>query len=82
MRYLTEIGGYLGMFFLQGATIPATLDIIEGTATNIPPYTMVFCIWFGLILYLIRSIARKDHLYTISNGIGVILNSVLLYVMP
>jgi hypothetical protein len=73
-----EIGGWVGMCLIHGATIPTTVSRIMGYSTALPPLSMVLLVWSGLALFLWRAIANKDFLYTVSNAIGFVLNSVLL----
>jgi len=75
---LAEIGGYAGMALLQGATLPTTIPLLLGYSTTLPPLSLVLMVWIGLILYFFRALVRFDFLYLISNGIGVILNLILL----
>ena len=75
---LAELGGYAGMALLQGATLPTTIPLLLGYATKMPPLSLVLMVWVGLILYFIRAMVRFDFLYLISNGIGIILNFILL----
>lgn len=73
-----EIGGYTGMAAIHGATLPTSIGVIMDWSTNLPPLSMVLLVWIGLILFFIRALVRFDWLYLISNGIGLIANSVLL----
>ena len=73
-----EIAGWVGMCLIHGATIPVTVGKIMGYSSTLPPLSMVLLVWAGLALFLWRAIARDDMLYTVSNAIGFILNSVLL----
>ena len=69
-KHLAEIGGYIGMIFLQGVSLPVLWNVLfAGASISIPLY-YIGATAFGLLLYLIRSIAQKDLLYTISNSIG------------
>jgi hypothetical protein len=74
----SEVCGYIGMVLIHGATLPPTLKVLFGTATALPPIEMILLIWSGLFLFLVRSVANGDKLYTISNAIGFFFNSVLL----
>lgn len=76
-----EIGGWVGMCLIHGATIPVTVGNIMGWSNNLPPLSMVLLVWSGLALFLWRAIARNDFLYTVSNAVGFILNSVLLAII-
>lgn len=73
-----ELGGWVGMCLIHGATIPVTVGNILGLSDNLPPLSMVLLVWTGLALFLWRAIARNDMLYTVSNAVGFVLNSVLL----
>jgi hypothetical protein len=81
-KLLGEIGGYAGMALLQAATLPAIIGAILNPATaDLPPLSMVLMVWVGLLLYLIRALVQRDRLYMISNGIGVVLNFILLIIL-
>ena len=73
-----EIGGYLGMLAIHGATLPTSISVILGWSEHLPPLSMVLLVWIGLILFFVRALVRFDWLYLISNGIGLIANSILL----
>lgn len=70
--------GWVGMFFLQTAPLPNTIQVWMGNVDAAPPLTMILMTWFGLILYLVYSVFRKDKVYIVSNTIGVSLMSVTL----
>jgi hypothetical protein len=78
VRRNAEIGGYAGMAAIHGATLPVSIGVILGLTDHLPPLSMVLLVWIGLILFFIRALVRFDWLYLISNGIGLIANSVLL----
>lgn len=81
-KLIGEIGGYAGMALLQGATLPSILGAIVNPATaNLPPLSMVLMVWIGLLLYFARAYVQRDYLYMISNGIGVVLNFILLNII-
>lgn len=81
-KLLGEIGGYAGMILLQAATLPAIVGAMLNPATaDLPPLSMVLMVWVGLILYFARAFVQKDMLYMISNGIGVVLNFILLIIL-
>ena len=77
-KAIAELGGYAGMILLQGATLPQMLQAIFYGKADLAPLSMVLMVWIGLLLYLVRAVYQKDALYMISNGIGVILNFVLM----
>lgn len=73
-----ELAGWVGMCLIHGATVPVTVGNILGLSDTLPPLSMVLLVWAGLALFLWRAIARNDTLYTVSNAVGFVLNSVLL----
>jgi uncharacterized protein with PQ loop repeat len=77
-KRISEICGYIGMVLIHSATLPPTIKVILGYATNLPPIEMVLLVWTGLFLFLIRAISNNDKLYILSNSIGFFFNSVLL----
>jgi uncharacterized protein with PQ loop repeat len=78
-KILGEIGGYAGMVLLQGATLPQLVNgWMHPETANYAPLSMVLMVWIGLWLYLIRAIVQNDKLYMLSNGIGVVLNFVVM----
>ena len=78
---LAELGGYAGMALLQGATLPTTIPLLLGWKATLPPLSLVLMVWIGLILYFVRAFVRFDFLYLISNGIGILLNFILLVII-
>jgi hypothetical protein len=75
---LAEIGGWIGMILIHGATIPTSLAVIMGWSDHLPPIDMIVMVWLGLLLFFLRALARFDWLYLVSNAIGFILNTIIL----
>lgn len=73
-----EVGGWVGMCLIHGATVPVTVSNILGWSDKLPPLSMVLLVWAGLALFLWRAIDRRDVLYIVSNAVGFFLNSILL----
>ena len=73
-----EIGGWIGMCLIHGATIPVTVANILGWSDKLPPLSMIRLVWSGLALFLWRAVDRRDILYMVSNAVGFLLNSILL----
>lgn len=73
--------GWAGVVLLQGATLPSMIGRLMGNAGALPPASMVLMVWTGLLFYLARAIRQNDVVYITSNGIGVFLNSILLYMI-
>ena len=71
-----ELAGWVGLGCLQFNSIPAIISSLE-TGNTSPVGTVVLTI-VGLSLYLVRSIATKDTLYTTGNVIGIVGNVILL----
>jgi hypothetical protein len=80
-RKIPEAGGWVGMGLIHGATLPTTLSAILGWGAHFPPLSMVLMVWSGLALFFIRALSRVDWLYLFSNGLGFLLQSVLLYLI-
>ena len=78
---LAEIGGWIGMVLIHGATIPTSISVIMGWSDTLPPLDMILMIWIGLALFFLRAIARIDWLYLVSNAVGFALQSVLLAII-
>lgn len=76
-----EIAGWLAMVMLHSNTIPSLVGKIAGYSTIMPPLSMVLLTWAGLGLYLWRAVYQRDMLYMVSNGIGFMLNSILLAIL-
>ena len=81
IKRLEEIGGWVGMVLIHGATIPTSVSVIMGWSSDLPPLDMVLLIWSGLFLFFIRALARIDWLYLVSNAVGFFLQSVLLAII-
>ena len=71
-----ELAGWVGLGCLQFNSIPAIISSLE-TGNTSPVGTVVLTI-VGLTLYLVRSLATKDTLYTTGNVIGIVGNVILL----
>lgn len=80
-KQATELGGYLGICLIQGATLPSLIGHIMGWDGNLPPLSMVLMVWAGLFLFLVRSIVNRQMLYIVSEGVGIFLQSVLLAII-
>ena len=75
-KKFTEISGWVGLACLQFNSVPAIMSSLETGET--PPIGTILLTMAGLSLYLIRSIATNDTLYTAGNVIGLVGNSILL----
>ena len=81
IKKLAEIGGWVGMLLIHGATIPTSIAVIMGWSSDLPPLDMVLLIWSGLFLFFLRALARIDWLYLVSNAVGFFLQSLLLAII-
>ena len=75
---LTDKMGWIGVAFLQGATLPSMIGNIAGWTDKLPPLSMVLMVWIGLACYFYRAYKQRDAVYMTSNGIGLVLNTILL----
>ena len=76
-----DLGGWIGIALIQGASLPSMVAVFMGWSANLPPASMVVMIWIGLGLFLYRSYLRKDHLAVVSNGLGAILQTILMAII-
>ena len=77
-KVIGNISGWLGMILIQSSTLPVTYNVLMGNATHVPPFSMIFLVWSGIILYLIRAIIQKDIVHITSNTIGFVTQSALM----
>jgi hypothetical protein len=75
---ICELSGWAGMILVQSATLPTLLSNLLGYSDKLPPLSMVLLVWAGLALYFVRAYAQRDVLYMVSNGVGFVLNTILL----
>lgn len=75
---ICELSGWGGMILVQSATLPTLLSNLLGYSDKLPPLSMVLLVWAGLALYFVRAYAQRDVLYMVSNGVGFVLNTILL----
>ncbi len=75
---ICEASGWLGMILVQCATVPTAVGNILGWTDKLPPLSMVLLVWTGLAFYFVRAFAQRDTLYMVSNGVGFLLNTILL----
>jgi len=75
---LTDKMGWIGVIFLQGATLPTMIANVLGWSATLPPLSMVLMVWIGLACYFYRAYKQRDTVYMTSNGIGLFFNTILL----
>jgi hypothetical protein len=71
-----EIMGWVGLGCLQFNSVPAIVSSLENGETT--PIGTIGLTIVGLSLYLVRSIATNDTLYTVGNVVGLVGNGILL----
>jgi uncharacterized protein YqgC (DUF456 family) len=76
-----EAGGYVGIALIQCANLPSLIGVMLGWSNDLPPLSMVLMVWAGLLLFLARSIYNRQTLYIVSEGIGIILQTLMLMVV-
>ena len=75
-KKFAEVSGWVGLACLQFNSVPAIMSSLETGETT--PIGTILLTMAGLSLYLIRSIATNDMLYTMGNVIGLCGNAILL----
>ncbi len=75
-KKFAEISGWVGLACLQFNSVPAIMSSLETGETT--PIGTILLTMAGLSLYLVRSLATNDTLYTMGNIIGLVGNTILL----
>lgn len=70
--------GWLGTMLMHGATIPSTLALLFGVSDNMPAIDVVMFIWFGLFLFFVKALIKRDMLNIITNAVGFFIQAILL----
>lgn len=72
--------GLVGMFFIQGATLPSLFAVVFANGTP-PPLTLLVGVFVGLMFYQARAIRNisTEWVYAIGNTIGLLSNGTLIY---
>ena len=75
-----NILGLVGMFFIQGATLPSLFSVVFANGTP-PPLTLLVGVFVGLMFYQARAIRnfKTEWVYAIGNTIGLLSNGTLIY---
>ena len=76
-----NVAGWVAIVFIQGATVPATVQALVDPSADLPPLSMVMMLWIGLALFLWRGYCQKDRVMVVSNGVGFALQTLLLSIM-
>lgn len=75
-KNISETMGWVGLACLQFNSVPAIISSIETGHTT--PVGTILLTLVGLSMYLVRSLATQDTLYTVGNVIGIVGNAILL----
>jgi len=75
----SNILGLIGMFFIQGATLPSLVDVLFNGGQP-PPITLLVGVFVGLLFYQARAIRniKYEWVYVIGNTIGLTSNFILI----
>ena len=75
----SNILGLIGMFFIQGATLPSLVDVLFNGGQR-PPITLLVGVFVGLLFYQARAIRniKYEWVYVIGNTIGLTSNFILI----
>ena len=75
----SNILGLIGMFFIQGATLPSLIDVLFYGGQP-PPITLLVGVFVGLLFYQARAIRniKYEWVYVIGNTIGLTSNFILI----
>ena len=62
----------LGIFLIQGALLPSHFS------GDFPPLSLPALVFSGLCCYMYKAIKDADWVYMLSNGIGLLLNGLMI----
>ena len=65
--------GFLAMALVQGSTLFQLVKFVRTKQTLGVSIAFWWCVWLGLVLYLVYAILIKDPIYITSNCIGITL---------
>lgn len=69
---------WVSIVVLLSATIPNFLAVMASSSDKMPPLDITLMLWFGLLLYFIKSAILKDMLMVVTIGIGFAIQAILL----
>lgn len=72
---------WFSILVFNAAIIPTLVSVMAGHTGKMPPMDIVLMIWFGLILFFVRSVILKDMLMTVTIGVGFAVQSILMGVI-
>ena len=77
-----NILGLIGMFFIQGATLP-TLYYVLFVNGVIPPLSLVGGVFIGLLFYQARALRniKREWVYALGNCFGLLSNGTMTYLL-
>ena len=80
-RFIDNLLGIVGMFLIQGASVPTIIKVLTAQEVSLPELSLVGMVWAGLILYLIRSLRnlKYEWVYTLGNCCGLLFNGVIIF---
>ena len=73
-----SILGLIGMFFIQGATLPTLYYVLFSNGV-IPPLSLVGGVFIGLIFYQARALRniKTEWVYVLGNCFGLVSNGIM-----
>jgi hypothetical protein len=63
---------------MHAGTIPSFLALMSGVSNRAPSVDLVLMLWAALTLLFFRSVLMKDMFNIVTNGVGFILQAVML----
>ena len=77
-----NILGLIGMFFIQGATLPTLYYVLFANGV-IPPLSLVGGVFVGLLFYQARALRniKREWVYVLGNCFGLLSNGTMTYLL-
>jgi hypothetical protein len=74
--------GLIGMFFIQGATLPTLYYVLFSNGV-IPPLTLVGGVFVGLLFYQARALRniKREWVYVLGNCFGLVSNGIMTFLL-
>lgn len=66
------------MVLIHSSSLPSVVSNWINPNNTLPPFSLVFMVWTGLLILFIKAIRDRDILYVYGNGAGLLVNTLTL----
>lgn len=70
--------GWIAIVTMHAGTLPSFIALMSGVTNKTPSVDLVLMLWAALTLLFFRSVLLKDMLNIVTNGLGFIVQAVML----